>query len=237
MVNYAVIGAGGAIGSEAVRQLAQQHPRATVYAVSRKQLRFNDGNVKSVQLATGNESEVARWLLECKECHIRFKFMLCAIGQLHDDLVQPEKRLEQVTAQGLQHYFAVNTVTPFLWLKSAINHLDADASFVVLSAKVGSISDNALGGWYGYRASKAALNMLVKTASVEYARRKPGVLLVCYHPGTVDTPLSAPFQANVPLGKLFTVEFTVTQLLNHMMDLNPQHNPHYIDWQGQHLPW
>jgi NAD(P)-dependent dehydrogenase (short-subunit alcohol dehydrogenase family) len=108
---------------------------------------------------------------------------------------------------------------------------------VFFSARVGSINDNLLGGWYGYRASKAALNMLLKSAQVECQRRAKNISLVSYHPGTVDTELSRPFQANVPKDKLFSSEFTVSQLLQFVTNLLAEDGPHYIDWQGKTIPW
>ena len=105
------------------------------------------------------------------------------------------------------------------------------------SARVGSISDNSLGGWYGYRASKSALNMLIKCAQIECQRRAKNITLISYHPGTVETELSKPFQSKVPTGKLFSTDFTATQLLQIIPNLTPENGPHYIDWQGNVIPW
>ena len=105
------------------------------------------------------------------------------------------------------------------------------------SARVGSINDNKLGGWYGYRASKAALNMMLKCAQIECQRRAKNISLISYHPGTVETELSKPFQSKVPTGKLFSAHFTVTQLLNIIPSLSAENGPHYIDWQGNTIPW
>jgi len=107
----------------------------------------------------------------------------------------------------------------------------------VFSARVGSVSDNRLGGWYGYRASKAALNMMLKTASVELKRRAKGVKLVSFHPGTTDTSLSKPFQKNVPEGKLFTPDFVAQQLLSLESRLVLDGELSYLDWQGQEIPF
>lgn len=109
--------------------------------------------------------------------------------------------------------------------------------FGAISAKVGSIGDNRLGGWYGYRASKAALNMLIKTASLEYARRSPNTILVLLHPGTTDTRLSQPFQRGVPPEKLFPVSRTVAQLMAVMEGLTPADSGEFFSWDGSRLPW
>lgn len=111
------------------------------------------------------------------------------------------------------------------------------AHLVFLSARVGSIADNHLGGWYGYRASKAALNMMLKSAHIEYNRRAKNICLVSYHPGTVATQLSESFRANVPEGKLFSPEFAIAKLLIHTQALTSENGPHYIDWQGKTIPW
>ena len=113
----------------------------------------------------------------------------------------------------------------------------SQSKIILLSARVGSITDNKLGGWYGYRASKSALNMLVKTAQVEFSRRIKKCTLVLYHPGTVDTKLSKPFQGNVPPGKLFSPEFTAMQMLQCVESLQSEQAPHYIDWKGDNIPW
>ncbi len=109
--------------------------------------------------------------------------------------------------------------------------------FAALSARVGSIGDNRLGGWYGYRASKAALNMLVKTAAIEYRRRAPNIRFMVFHPGTTDTPLSKPFQQNVLPGRLFEPGFVASRLLE-LMDNEPaSETPVFLDWSGKPIPW
>ena len=138
--------------------------------------------------------------------------------------------------------FNSNTLTPLLCLQSILPLLThkTQCTITALSARVGSINDNKLGGWYTYRASKAALNMLFKTAAVELARRAKNTKLVLFHPGTTDTALSKPFQKNVPAGKLFTAEFVAKQLFtltfnNPHLELNGE--PAYLDWQGDTIPW
>ncbi|WP_137222845.1 SDR family NAD(P)-dependent oxidoreductase [Shewanella sp. MEBiC00475] len=159
--------------------------------------------------------------------------------------LMPEKRIEDINSDALQQLFYANSIVPMLWL-SALTELllqqpnkidNLKCVISILSARVGSISDNRLGGWYGYRASKAALNMLIKTTAVEYARRLKRVKLIAFHPGTTDTPLSKPFQANVPAGKLFTPEFVASQLYNIMSNIEPNGEASYLDWQGKEISW
>ncbi|WP_312845184.1 hypothetical protein [Vreelandella populi] len=106
-----------------------------------------------------------------------------------------------------------------------------------LSARVGSIADNNLGGWYSYRASKAAHNMLLKTAAIELKRLNPTSIVLCLHPGTTDTPLSKPFQARVPSEKLFTPDFTAGQLLAVINKRTPEDSGSFWDWAGKRIEW
>ncbi|MBB1381056.1 SDR family NAD(P)-dependent oxidoreductase [Shewanella sp. SR41-2] len=163
-----------------------------------------------------------------------------------DSTLMPEKRIEDIDALSLEQLFYANSIVPMLWLSALTSLLSLPRHKVageqkcvisILSARVGSISDNRLGGWYGYRASKAALNMLIKTTAVEYARRLKRVKLIAFHPGTTDTPLSKPFQANVPAGKLFTPEFVASQLYNIMANIEPNGEASYLDWQGKEISW
>jgi NAD(P)-dependent dehydrogenase (short-subunit alcohol dehydrogenase family) len=170
--------------------------------------------------------------------------VVCCIGALHatgadNQQIMPEKRLEDIQKDQLSFYFTTNAILPAIWLKYVEPLLKGSepAKLVFFSARVGSISDNNLGGWYGYRASKSALNMLIKCAQIECQRRAKNICLISYHPGTVETPLSKPFQSKVPTGKLFTTDFTVTQLLTIIPSLTPENGPHYIDWQGSVIPW
>ena len=248
--NALVIGASGGLGREVYRQLLASGQYETVYGISRQVTQKPSADIsyfvkgaKSIELDYTKESAVADF------CHGlehqgQFTRIICCSGVLHgvtDNGVKlhPEKRLEELSTDTLSAYFATNTVLPALWLRYLLplvkGSLSADLSF--FSARVGSIEDNNLGGWYGYRASKAALNMLVKTAQVEYQRRAKNVTLVCYHPGTVDTPLSEPFQNNVKPEKLFTSEFSVSRLLLHLSTVQPDKGPYFIDWDGKEIPW
>jgi len=113
----------------------------------------------------------------------------------------------------------------------------ADCVVAVLSARVGSITDNQLGGWYSYRASKAALNMVLKSAAVEYRRRLPRVKLLAFHPGTTDTALSRPFQRGVAPEKLFSPEFVARRLAQLLDQLQPDGELSYLAWDGSSIEW
>lgn len=160
-------------------------------------------------------------------------------GILHNESIRPEKRLEDFDAEAFHQVITSNTLTPMLWIQKLTPLLagKSPCKFVVFSARVGSISDNRLGGWYSYRASKAALNMVIKTAAIELARRAKNIKLIAFHPGTTDTPLSKPFQKNVPSNKLFSSEFVAKQLLDIIENTPVDQTASYLDWQGKSINW
>ncbi len=164
---------------------------------------------------------------------------LCCAGLLHEGERLPEKSLAQLSANWLQRSMAVNALGPLLLLKHMhpllVQH--TSSQFAVISARVGSISENQLGGWYSYRASKAALNMLMKTASIEMGRRFPHLQLLCLHPGTTSTDLSEPFSKRVPPHKLFTVERSVRQLLQVLDEARGGPSGRFLSWDGSEVPW
>ena len=168
-----------------------------------------------------------------------FDIILVATGILHRGNIQPEKSLKQLNANQLKSVVELNTVGPILVLKHCLPLLSKKqpAFFGALSARVGSISDNRLGGWYSYRASKAALNMLLKTASIELARTYPALTIAGLHPGTVDSRLSQPFQSHIPAGKLFTPAFSAEKLLTVIEGLTPQDSGNCFAWDGQQIPF
>ncbi|TWX64764.1 SDR family NAD(P)-dependent oxidoreductase [Colwellia demingiae] len=160
-------------------------------------------------------------------------------GILHNKHIKPEKRIEDFDVESFNQVMASNALTPMLWIQKLIPTLTGKSpcKIVVFSARVGSISDNRLGGWYSYRASKAALNMMLKTAAIEVARRDKNIKLIAFHPGTTDTPLSKPFQKNVPENKLFTCDFVASQLLTIVENSSYDQTASYLDWQGKSINW
>ena len=239
--NALVIGANGGIGKEAVKQLCSMSDISKIYTVARQPTKYSHKKQYHSTFDTTDDAEIRQYVHQLRKDKIELSLVICCSGVLHQDSpvpLQPEKRLEDIYTEQLMEYFRVNSIKPTLWLKHLphiMNH--NESKIVVLSARVGSISDNQLGGWYGYRASKAALNMIIKTAAVEYKRRLPNTSLVCYHPGTVDTALSKPFQANVTPNKLFSAEFSVSQLLQLLSGSDKDISPHYIDWEGKTIQY
>jgi NAD(P)-dependent dehydrogenase (short-subunit alcohol dehydrogenase family) len=162
----------------------------------------------------------------------------CA-GILHDEHLQPEKSLKQINSDRLLRYFQINSIGSLLLAKHLLPLLRHGERSILatISAKVGSIGDNQLGGWYGYRASKAALNMWMRNVAIEYHRNSPRTIVALLHPGTTDTRLSKPFQRSVPPEKLFSVERTVTQLLAVLETLTEEDSGQFFNWDGSRLPW
>lgn len=159
-------------------------------------------------------------------------------GLLHQGQITPEKRLEALDMAAMTHLYQINALLPLRWITQLLPLLGKNpCNIAVFSARVGSIGDNRAGGWYGYRAAKAALNMLLKCAAIELARRAPGVKLLAFHPGTTDTPLSRPFHGNVPAGALHTPQQVADHLVSLMNQLQPDGQLSYLDWQGQPIEW
>ncbi len=160
-------------------------------------------------------------------------------GVLHGDSFQPERALKQLKAETLLHVMQVNAVIPALTLSAfipQIRHAHAPR-IAALSARVGSIGDNQLGGWYSYRASKAALNMLLRSAAVELNRVNKSAKIIAFHPGTTDTPMSKPFQHGVPSDKLFGPDFVAQRLLHILDDLAADGQLSFLDWAGETIDW
>ena len=193
-----------------------------------------------INIANYDEENICNVVEDIKNINtdVIFRVFMCH-GVLHSKHYQPEKRLEDFSAEAYIKVLHANTITPMLWLKHLTPILTTSKSckVTIFTARVGSISDNRLGGWYSYRSSKAAMNMLIKSAAVELARRAKNIKLISFHPGTTNTPLSKPFQKNVPEGKLFTSDFVAQNLLKIVADTAVDGEASFLDWQGKDIPW
>jgi NAD(P)-dependent dehydrogenase (short-subunit alcohol dehydrogenase family) len=215
-----VVGVSGGIGGAVAEAL---RPRGQVVGLSRRDDGFDITDEASVVAAlAGLEGP--------------FDLIFVATGALVLNGTGPEKTLKTISAEGLAAQFAVNAIGPALVMKHALRLMPRDrvAKLAVLSARVGSIGDNHLGGWYGYRAAKAALNQLLHTAAVEASRSHPRSVLVALHPGTVETAL-APLQraghASV------APDVAARNLLSVLEGLGPADTGGFFDWQGKVVPW
>lgn len=171
---------------------------------------------------------------------LRPQLVINVAGLLHEgEHLRPEKRLEDLDFDQMQRVFAVNALGPAMLCRHLLPLMSTDnkAVFAALSARVGSISDNRLGGWYAYRSSKSALNQILRTASIEARRRFKNIVIAALHPGTTDTELSRPFQANVPAEKLFRSDDVADRLLQVIDGLEPEDSGGFFAWDGQTIPW
>lgn len=226
-----VFGASGGIGA-ACAAILRAHPRmGRVYAASRSAeapWRFeleDEASIAAVAAAAGAEGPL--------------DFVFVATGMLHSTDQQPEKSWRSLDPAALARAFALNATGPALIAKHTLGLLrrDAKSVFACLSARVGSIEDNRLGGWHAYRASKAALNMLVRNFAIELRQRNPQAICVGLHPGTVDTRLSKPFQTAVAPGKLFTPSMSALALLRVVDQLTVADSGRLWAWDGQPIPF
>jgi len=160
-------------------------------------------------------------------------------GFLHSDFIKPEKRLSHIKRSNMIKNFSINAIAPILIAKSIEKFIKPELPFLFasLSARVGSISDNRLGGWYSYRASKAAQNQFLKTLSIEWRRKFPLSIVSILHPGTCDTKLSKPFQSAVPKNKLFTPAQCSEYLINILSSQTPSDSGKFIAWDGSEIEW
>jgi NAD(P)-dependent dehydrogenase (short-subunit alcohol dehydrogenase family) len=249
--NVLIQGASRGIGLEFVGQCLAQPRIGHVVATCRSPGQANElqalaagstGDRLSVlPLDVTDDGSVAAAAAAAKVLVERLHLIVNCAGVLHDGPagLRPEKKLADVRADSLARAFAVNAIGPLLvarHFEPLLAHADR-AVFASISARVGSIADNRLGGWYAYRASKAAQNMYTRTLAVEWARSRRNVICIALHPGTTDTDLSRPFQANVPAGKLFSVDYAVARMLQVIDGLQPVDTGQFFGWDGERIPW
>lgn len=248
MSHALVVGASQGIGLGVVRYLLSQPAIARIYATYRTAdtatellalAAENSSRVCCLPMDLTHEAQVAETIGQISTDTNHLHFVMNCVGLLHDDTLQPEKSLRQINPDHLMRYFQVNSIGAVVLAKHLtplLKHGDR-SMFATISAKIGSIGDNQLGGWYGYRASKAALNMFMRNVAIEYGRTCPQAIVVTLHPGTTDTRLSKPFQKNVPPEKLFSVDRTVSQLIDVLNQLTPTDSGKFFSWDGTPLPW
>lgn len=249
-LNVIIFGGTGGIGSALIRRVVDTYPEADVFATWNSSPPEDEMGAIWAQVDLRTEENIQEYASRFDEVF----WIINATGVLHEpsqvsEKVQmPEKSLQHVDPEFFMRCVQLNALSTLLVAKhfskrfkralssaSAIGEMTAQ--FATVSAKVGSIEDNRLGGWYSYRCSKAALNMAVKNISIEWSRTMPSVCVSALHPGTTDTNLSAPFQRNVPDGKLFSADKTAQYLVDVLSQLTPQDTGKFFAYDGQVLPW
>lgn len=231
----AVFGASGGIGSALCEALGQAGVQ--VFAGSRNPTTFASPNVRSFTFDFENEASLADAATMLRDTPPQLVLVTTGALTLADG-AGPERSLRKLDAATMSEVFRINTIGPALIAKHILPVLPRNIPhvFACLSARVGSISENGLGGWHSYRASKAALNMLIKNFAIETARTNPQSVIVGLHPGTVDTALSEPFQSGLPEGQLTTPPAAANNLLSVVAGLTPQDSGKVFDWKGEEIP-
>lgn len=234
-----VIGASGGIGAAVVEALTADDNVDRVYGLSRNPIHASSGKESWMAADLEREDTLGLAAEAIAKDGGAVHLVFVATGILHQgDDITPEKSWRALSGPTLEALFKINTIGPSLAAKHFLPLLDKDRKsvFAALSARVGSIEDNRLGGWHAYRASKAALNMMIKTLSIELAFRSPQALCVGLHPGTVDTALSEPFQKGVTNDKLFSPAQSAGYLLNVVNGLTAEDSGHVFAWDGKRIP-
>lgn len=249
---YLIIGGTGGIGQAMVQQLVtataneqDDNNRIQVFATYHRNVPdFEADNLYWLQMDVSDESSIKQAADDIKQQSTHLNWVINCVGLLHTESAQPEKALRQVETGFFLQNMQINALAGLLIAKhirpllaKAERSADKPAIFATISARVGSISDNQLGGWYSYRMSKAALNMGMKNLSIEWARSLKDVCIVVMQPGTVNTQLSAPFQGNVADGQLFSPAYSAECLLEVLSGMSANESGSFVDWAGESIPW
>jgi len=239
-----VVAAGtGGIGQAFIEQILRKTPTASVYASYSKtppaQALLADDRITWSKADLKSETEVSTWLNAVES----LDWLVNCAGMLHTEDNGPEKSIKEFNTEFFDQNMQANCLPTLLLAKYAaplFRKTKNDSTtriFATVSAKVGSIEDNRLGGWYSYRASKAALNMCLKNLSIEWQRQLPNVCVASLHPGTTDTRLSKPFQKNVSADSLFQSSYTADRLIEILGVLTAEQSGRFWSWDGTELPW
>lgn len=246
--NALIVGANRGIGLALVQNLLADEAVVQVLATCRSgsdrkdllQLQLDyPGKLQLFSLDFTDQQSLASFGANLTALSCGIDLAIHAAGLLHEAGLEPEKSLEQCQSQHLLRLFEVNSVGPLMVAQTLLATQERNKPFVfaALSAMVGSIGDNQLGGWYGYRASKAALNQFIKTLSIECRMRYSRAAIVAIHPGTTDTGLSRPFQRNIRPGKLYTPEESAARILKVLSQVSSRDSGKFYNWDGKEIRW
>ncbi len=228
----AIFGANGTIGQALCAHYQKQ---SDVYAFTRNDFDIDESGLVKILLDDFNEDSVFQAANKFDSDF--FDKIIVSIGILHNEDFMPEKRIEEISSDQFLETVRINTLIPTLIARSFYKKLKKNdkSTLAFLSARVGSITDNRSGGWYSYRASKAALNMVIKNLSIELRRYNKELVVIGLHPGTVDSRLSQPFQKNLEDSKIFSADFSVLKLSSVIDSLDIDDSGKCIAWDGEDI--
>lgn len=238
-LRVAVIGANSGIAKQIIQTIVDDNAVTEIWISTRGAPELTHHKITHHFVDVEHEEQIKDWAREMKNAQFKPNLILNCLGILHTDSFGPEKTWRHLDYDAMRQVFAINAfAVPMLgkYLLPLISRQER-VVFLSFSAKVGSIGDNRLGGWYSYRASKAAHNMFVKTLSIEAKMKYPQLCIAAYHPGTVDTKLSKPFTKRYPAEKLFSPARAVQEVCSVLSQLQPENSGNFFAWDGAELPF
>lgn len=227
------------LAEDSVREVTATHRRESDLGGLQQLAASHGERLRTVPLDVGDRDSLSAFGRFLDTVDGGFDLAIHAAGILHEGDIQPEKSLAECDPDSLARLFQVNSIGPLMVASQLFprQRRQRRFTFAAVSAMVGSIGDNRLGGWYGYRASKAALNQFLKTLSIECRHRHPRATVLAIHPGTTDTGLSRPFQRNVPAEKLYEPATTASRILDVLYGADPGMSGSFLSWDGREIPW
>ena len=235
MKSVAIIGSSGAIGRAFLDAYIADKEISNIYSISRTEVESKDERITYINIDVTDEASVKAAASKIGEN--RLDKLIVATGILHTELFGPEKSIKDIKIENFVKIFSVNAFGPALIGKYFLPLMKKDKKSIAafLSARVGSISENKLGGWYAYRASKSALNQIIKNFSIESKRTNPAGIIIGLQPGTVKSKLSEPFQKNVKKGKLLLPKDSVKSLIRVIESVMQNDSGKIFDWKGEEI--
>ena len=237
-----IIGANSGIAGSLIQNLLERKTVAKIVAVSRSlptDQSFSDKERIEWLLSNYTDASIERIVASLKTRDLVIDKVIICNGALHSSFFAPEKRVEDINLKNLEDVMKINAFIPMLWVKNLkpLLRKSSRCSITVFSARIGSIQDNGKGGWYAYRASKAALNMFMKTSSIEFRREPAEISFLLFHPGTTDTFLSQPFHKRVASTSIFQPDFVAKRLIKILDTLAFDGEIKFADWKGEPIAW
>ncbi len=235
-----IIGSSGGIGEAITNKLSDLKCYKKIYTFNRSKIESSIQYTENFFLDFNDEAsiiEASNLFVTRKE---KIDLLFICTGILHEPgKIKPEKSWKEINLNSFKDVLMINAIGPALIAKHFIPHFTKDTKsiFAAISAKIGSIEDNRLGGWYSYRSSKAALNMVIKNLSIEASYKRPNIIFTSLHPGTVNTSLSKPFQTFINDKDIFTPKRSADYLINVLEKLTSEDSGKFFSWDGSELPY